>query len=161
MRLLVVTVGTTERDAVLEPFPPTRLARLIPYVETRVAESGAGTLVVIPSGHGVAAAAAATAVALNRITPDAVVVAELAEVAGLAEPGIGGDPVVLDRLRAQLPDAAEIDPVGDLYEGALVAAAVHRVPLGRLTGVHEADLAAACRRAFGAEWPAISRAATA
>lgn len=152
MRLLVVTVTLAERDAVLEGFPPVRLAKLLPYVETRVVESGAGTLVVLPAGEGVAAAAAAAAVAINRITPDAVVTAGLG---GAFE--ISGDPEVLDRLARHLPEAAVTQATDDTAEGVAVAAAVHRVPSGRLVAPDLAALERAATTAFRGEWPAIPR----
>lgn len=161
MRLLVVTATVQERDAVLEPFPPARLARLLPYAATRVAQSGAGTLVVLPCGPGVAAAAAATAVAVNRITPDAVVTVgtsmDSADTVAGPVLRVAGDEVVLSRLLALLPEAAVQDLQGPLAEGALVAAAAHGRPMGQLTAPDLAALTAAATRAFGGEWPGIPR----
>ena len=150
MRLVVITGTAAERDAVLEAFPPARLARLRPYPETRVAEAGAGTLVVVPAGPGEAAAAVAAAVALNRLTPDAVVVAGLRPGAG----GVlaGGDPLVVGRLTAALPGAGSVPMAGPTAEGVLAAAAVHGVRAGMLLAPDLAGLRAASTTAFRGEW---------
>ncbi len=77
MRIVVVTADEAERDAVLGGLWPVHGARLAPYADTRVAQSDAGTVVVVPAGPGLAAAVTAAAVAANRTKPDLVVYASL------------------------------------------------------------------------------------
>lgn len=152
MRLLVVTATVDERDAVLSAFAPARLARLLPYVETRVAESGAGTLVVLPAGPGVAAAAAAAAVGVNRLTPHALLVAGVSDGPAF----VAGDPLVLERLAVQLADVDTRDELaGDTAHGAVVAAAVHGVPVGQLGAPDLAALKALSTRALRGEWASL------
>lgn len=154
MRLLVVTVSEPERDALVAPFPPVRLARLVPYAQTRVVETGAGTLVVLPAGEGVAAAAAATAVAANRVSPDAVVVAHV-DPAAERPATVGGEARVVERLLGGLPDAVTALMSGPTAEGALVAAAVHGVPVGMLLAPDLDLLLDAAARAFRGDWAGV------
>jgi futalosine hydrolase len=98
VRLVVVTPGLAERDAVLRDLGPAQLARLAPYDDTRVAHPSAGTIVVVPSGVGAPAAAAAAGVAINRLRPDAVLAMGLA--GGFAGRASSGSVVVADRIVA-------------------------------------------------------------
>jgi hypothetical protein len=77
VRIVVVTATEEERDAVLGQRWPVHGAKLAPYADTRVADCGAGTVVAVPAGEGLAAAVTAAAVAANRAKPDLLVYAAL------------------------------------------------------------------------------------
>lgn len=162
MRLVVLVPTVAERDAVLDAFGPARLARMLPWAGTRVGESGAGTLVVVPVGEGVAAAAAAAGVAANRLQPDALISARVDTAAGEA-PQLAGDEqlrgLVLERLPATglpLPDGAP-DVDGPLAEGVTTAAALHGVASAHLVAVDLPALALVAAASFGTPWPPVGK----
>ncbi|HEU4676301.1 MAG TPA: hypothetical protein VFS29_09950 [Motilibacteraceae bacterium] len=161
MRLVVLVPTVAERDAVLDAFGPARLARMLPWAGTRVGESGAGTLVVVPVGEGVAAAAAAAGVAANRLQPDALISARVDAAAGEA-PLLGGDEqlraLVLDRLPVTgLPAAPASDVDGPLAEGVTTAAALHGVASAHLVAVDLPALALVAAASFGTPWPPVGK----
>ena len=122
MRIVVLTTSLAERDAVLRDLGQVRQARLAPYAETRVASPGAGTVVVLPTGAGPAAAAAA-GVALNRLQPGAALSMGLA--AGLADGVVAGSAVLADQLVPIGTDLAPYDVAA--HAGALLARVQDRV----------------------------------
>ncbi|NHC16207.1 hypothetical protein, partial [Motilibacter deserti] len=81
MRVLALVPDDAARDAALAgltAFDRPRLAKLAPYTGTRVSDCGAGTLVVVPTGLGGAAAAGVAAgVAVNRALPDLVLAVDV------------------------------------------------------------------------------------
>jgi hypothetical protein len=162
VRLVVLVPTVAERDAVLDAFGPARLARMLPWAGTRVGESGAGTLVVVPVGEGVAAAAAAAGVAANRLQPDALLSARVDATAGEA-PLLAGDDqlraLVLDRLPATgLPAPAPASDVdGALVEGVTAAAALHGVASAHLVAVDLPALALVAAASFGTPWPPVGK----
>ena len=154
MRVLVVTATVAERDAVLDVFGPARLARLVPYVATRVAECGAGTLVVLPGGRAVAARTVAAAVAVNRLSPDVVLACTLGTAPELR---CAGDDAVVRLLAERLPTSIVAGLLDPASEGIAVAAAAHGVPFAELTAPDTEALTLAGARAFETGWPALGR----
>lgn len=118
MRLVVVTGTLLERDAILRELGSASLARLPPFAATRVAHPGIGTVVVLPAGPGVAAAATAAAVGANRLSPDLVVSMGLA--GALGDAAAAGSAVLADPIVAaeviegadSLADEPDAEPVG-------------------------------------------------
>lgn len=119
MRLLVITATEPEREAALQQLGAVRPVRLPPYGETRVARMDSGTVVVIPAGWGPAASAAAAAVGLDRLRPDAVLSAGLAR--GLVPEAAPGAVVLADRIApvGLGPGAAADLPVSAPYDVAV------------------------------------------
>ncbi|RKS68520.1 hypothetical protein CLV35_3648 [Motilibacter peucedani] len=159
MRVVALVAGEPERDAVLTGFADLglpRLARLAPYSGTRVADCGAGTLVLVPTGGAdVALAACAAGVALNRTLPDLVVAIDVTpddDPVTVAQAGPDGEPLegwLLEIATARLPQAQPAAQVtGPLGTGAHAAARVHSrrflavgAPLAQLGPVARALLA--------------------
>ncbi|RZS87528.1 hypothetical protein EV189_2959 [Motilibacter rhizosphaerae] len=146
MRVVAVVAGTGERDAVLAgltiPEHP-RLARLAPYAETRVAECGVGTLVLLtarPDGTpgGTADAACATGIAVNRLLPDLVLGIDVQ--AGPTT--FAGDDWLVALAQGRVPGSAE-GQAGPVAAGAAAAAAAHRRPFLALAAAGTDGLQAA------------------
>ena len=135
MRVVIVVSGEPERDAVLTAVAEIglpRLARLVPYAATRVVDSGAGTLVVVPAGAPtVAAGACAAGIAVNRTTPDLVLAVDVTAEGPVRLPATGPDGAALDAgflavAAGRLPSAVTGGTVeAPIASGAYAAAQVH------------------------------------
>jgi len=147
----------------LREFAPFRAAKLPPWSATRVAECGAGTLVLIPARPdgtpGTAYdAAAAAGVAANRLRPDLVLALDVVPdttPAGRFPLRTGGEPVA-DWLAAEgarrVPDSVVGgEGTGPMATGAYAAARIHGRPFLALEVPSAALLPAAARALLAAE----------
>lgn len=137
MRVLAIVADTQVRDALLvASFEQPRLARLPGHPETRVAETGAGTLVIVPSGTGALEVACTAAVATTKISPDVVLaICVLNDDSGIVFP----ESVIVDDTSVEVP--------GYLRDVALSRLEGARAGSGTAAGI--AAGAAAAARASG------------
>lgn len=137
MRVLAIVADTEVRDSLLvASFEQPRLARLPGHPETRVAETGAGTLVIVPAGTGALEVACTAAVATSRISPDVVLaVILLKDNSGIVFP------------ESVIVDGATVETAGYLRDVATARLKGARV--GAATSAGIAAGAAAAARAYG------------